>query len=98
MHATDVWKGKKIFPRISVDGDDRIHFAVSCRHCEDPLCVKSCISGALHLEDGRICIDKNKCVAFTELSQTCTKAAMTECSLPFISTMVIEKRLHTKLQ
>ena len=56
-------KGKKIFPRISVDGDDSIHFAVSCRHCEDPLCVKSCISGALHLEDGRICIDKscNQC-------------------------------------
>ena len=26
-------KGKKLFPRIAVDGDNKINFAVSCRHC-----------------------------------------------------------------
>ena len=25
-----------------------IHFAVDCRHCDDPLCLKGCISGALY--------------------------------------------------
>ena len=54
-------KGKKIFPNIHVNGDDQVHFAVSCRHCEDPLCVKACISGALHIDNGRVCIDKTKC-------------------------------------
>ena len=32
-------KDKKIFPRIHVEGDDKITFAVSCRHCEDPICA-----------------------------------------------------------
>ena len=40
-------KGKQIFPRIHVDGEKQIHFAVSCRHCEDPMCIKSCISGEI---------------------------------------------------
>ncbi len=47
-------KGKPIFPRVRVDGDRDIHFAVSCRHCRDPLCVKSCICGALYRKDGRV--------------------------------------------
>ncbi len=55
-------KGKEIYPRIRVEEDERITFAVSCRHCTDPLCVKSCISGALHIEDGAVCIDHDKCV------------------------------------
>ena len=63
-------KGKKIFPRISVDGDDSIH------HCEDPLCVKSCISGALHLENGRICIDKNKCIGCFSCILVCPYGAL----------------------
>ena len=40
-------KGKPIFPRIHIEGDDKITYAVSCRHCSDPICVKSCIAGAL---------------------------------------------------
>ena len=55
-------KGKPIRPRIRVEGDDKITYAVSCRHCEDPLCIRSCISGALHKENGTVCIDHEKCV------------------------------------
>ena len=64
-------KGKQIFPRIHVNGDDKINFAVSCRHCEDPLCVKACISGALHIEDGCVCIDKTKCVGCYSCIMVC---------------------------
>ena len=49
-------KGKQIFPRIHVEGDDKITFAVSCRHCTDPICVKSCIAGALSRRDGVTCV------------------------------------------
>ena len=55
-------KDKAIKPRIHVEEDGKITYAVSCRHCEDPLCVKCCISGALSKEDGVVKIDKDKCV------------------------------------
>ena len=55
-------KGTKIRPRIQVEGDNVISFAVSCRHCEEPWCVKACISGALSIVDGVVVSDKNKCV------------------------------------
>jgi carbon-monoxide dehydrogenase iron sulfur subunit len=55
-------KDVKIHPRIRVEGDDKISFAVSCRHCEEPLCVKSCITGAMSVRDGVIHVDKDKCV------------------------------------
>ena len=56
-------KGKQIYPRIHIEGDDKISYAVSCRHCEDPICVKSCIAGAISKNiEGVVQIDKNKCV------------------------------------
>jgi len=51
-----------IHPRIRVEQKDNISFAVSCRHCEEPLCVKGCITGALSIKDGVISVDQNKCV------------------------------------
>ena len=42
-------KGKPIYPRIHVEGNEKISYAVSCRHCVNPICVKSCIAGALSL-------------------------------------------------
>lgn len=55
-------KDKPIFPRIRVEDSGKITYAVSCRHCEDPLCIKGCISGALHKENGVVTIYKTKCV------------------------------------
>ena len=69
-------KGKKIFPRIHVEGDDRITYAVSCRHCTDPLCVKSCISGALKIEDGTVTIDHDRCVSCLTCILVCPYGAV----------------------
>ena len=55
-------KDIQINPRIRIEEKDNISFAVSCRHCDDPLCVKGCISGALTVQDGVITIDEEKCV------------------------------------
>ncbi|MBS1474181.1 MAG: 4Fe-4S ferredoxin, partial [Massilimaliae sp.] len=38
----DALKGETIHPRIQVEDGGEIHFAVSCRHCTEPLCVKGC--------------------------------------------------------
>ena len=55
-------RDKDIRPRIRVEEAGGVHFAVSCRHCDDPLCVKGCIAGALSRRDGVISIDRDKCV------------------------------------
>ena len=56
-------KGAAIHPRIRVEEDGKgVYFAVGCRHCKTPLCVKSCITGALTIKDGVITIDHDKCV------------------------------------
>lgn len=60
-------KGVNIRPNIKVQERNKISFAVSCRHCEEPLCVRSCITGALSKKDGVVRIDREKCVG----CQTC---------------------------
>ena len=72
-------KGKDIFPRIKVEGDDKITYAVSCRHCTDPICVRSCISGALSKsEDGMVSIDKNKCIGCLTCVLVCPYGAISQ--------------------
>ena len=70
-------KGKPIFPRIHIEGDDKISYAVSCRHCTDPICVVSCIAGAISKRDGVVVIDKNKCVGCLTCVLVCPYGALT---------------------
>lgn len=82
-------KGKPIYPRIHVEEAERMQpgtdpgaapekicFAVSCRHCTDPLCVKSCIAGALSKKDGVICVDQSKCVGCLTCVLVCPYGAL----------------------
>lgn len=69
-------RGKAIFPRIHIEENEKITYAVSCRHCTDPLCVKSCISGALSSKNGVIKIDKNKCVGCLTCILVCPYGAL----------------------
>lgn len=69
-------KGKPLFPRIHIEEDDQISFAVSCRHCRDPICVRSCISGALTKEDGAVRIDREKCVGCLTCVLVCSYGAV----------------------
>ncbi len=69
-------KGKTIFPRIHVESSGKITYAVSCRHCEDPICIKSCIAGAISRENDVIRIDKNKCVGCYTCMLVCPYGAL----------------------
>ena len=69
-------KGIKINPRIQVEEHEDVCFAVNCRHCEEPLCVKSCISGALSVHDGVIEVDQNKCVGCYTCIMACPYGAV----------------------
>jgi carbon-monoxide dehydrogenase iron sulfur subunit len=51
-----------ISPRINIEEGDGVSFAVSCRHCREPLCVKGCVAGAMRVTDGVVEIDRDRCI------------------------------------
>lgn len=69
-------KNQLIVPRIQIEEKDNIHFAVSCRHCEEALCVQGCITGALSQEEGLITVNQDKCVGCYTCILTCPYGAI----------------------
>jgi len=69
-------KDRKIYPNIHIEDTGNVHFAVSCRHCTVPLCVKACISGALSVNDGVIKVDQDKCIGCYTCILTCPYGAI----------------------
>lgn len=69
-------KGKPIYPRIHVEENGKICYAVSCRHCDDPICSKSCIAGAISVSDGVVKVDQNKCVGCLTCVLVCPVGAL----------------------
>lgn len=69
-------KGKPLYPRIHIEEGDKICYAVSCRHCADPLCVKSCIAAALQVKDGVITVDQSRCVGCLTCVLVCPYGAL----------------------
>jgi carbon-monoxide dehydrogenase iron sulfur subunit len=52
--------------------------ALSCRHCENPMCVAACISGALHKDPatGRTLYDASRCVGCWSCLMACPFGAV----------------------
>lgn len=50
--------------RVTVYGDNQRSAAVNCRHCDDPKCVKACITGAMSKDKktGIVSVDESKCI------------------------------------
>lgn len=51
-------------PLLVIEEDGPLSFAMPCRHCPEPLCVESCLTGAMHRDtvtDAVLC-DEDKCV------------------------------------
>lgn len=69
-------KNVKINPKIRLEEGKGICFAVSCRHCKEPLCVKACITGALRKVDGVIKADKSRCVGCYTCVMSCPYGAI----------------------
>lgn len=69
-------KNLTIRPRIRIEGTAALSYAVSCRHCDDAICVKSCITGALQKKDGVVRIDQKRCVGCYTCVLTCPYGAV----------------------
>jgi carbon-monoxide dehydrogenase iron sulfur subunit len=67
----------KLNPKIKIEEKDGVSFAVSCRHCKEPLCVKGCITGALTISaDGVITINRDRCVSCFTCILSCPYGAV----------------------
>lgn len=69
-------KDKIIRPNIKIEEKSNVTYAVSCRHCKEPLCEKSCIAGAIHCENGVKEIDKSKCIGCYTCVLVCPYGAL----------------------
>lgn len=69
-------KNITINPRIKIEKANQISFAVACRHCDNPLCVKACITGALTVNNGIITVNPDRCVGCFTCIMICPYGAV----------------------
>ena len=64
--------------RVLVEGDLNLSIAINCRHCDVPLCVQGCISGAMQKnpETGVVTSDPEKCVGCRTCVSMCPYGAV----------------------
>jgi len=62
---------------VRVEESKPVSFALQCRHCDEPQCVYSCLSGALSKdpETGVVSVDTEKCIGCWTCVMACSVAA-----------------------
>ncbi len=67
--SKDILKAFKLekprqIPRLHVEEEGPMSFALGCRQCDEPLCAFSCLTGALvkDIETGIVTVDNEKCI------------------------------------
>ncbi|MCE5313736.1 MAG: 4Fe-4S dicluster domain-containing protein [Armatimonadota bacterium] len=63
---------------VEVEEEGCESFASQCRHCDEPLCVYGCITGAMskNAETGLVTVDQSKCVGCWTCVLMCPNGAI----------------------
>ena len=69
----------RTLPRIRVERNGEVSFSIQCRHCDEPWCVYSCLTGALRkdLASGTVTVDDEKCMGCWTCLIACPYGALT---------------------
>ncbi|HXZ94679.1 MAG TPA: 4Fe-4S dicluster domain-containing protein [Dehalococcoidia bacterium] len=64
--------------RVRVERNIEVSFPIQCRHCIEPWCVYSCLTGALHKEStgDKVIVDMEKCVGCWTCIVACPYGAL----------------------
>jgi carbon-monoxide dehydrogenase iron sulfur subunit len=65
-------------PRVHVERNVEISFPIQCRHCAEPWCVYSCLTGAMRKDPvtGMVSVDMEKCIGCWTCIVTCPYGAL----------------------
>ena len=65
--------------RVRVERNGEVSFSFQCRQCEEPLCVFSCLTGALRkdLESGLVVVDEDMCIGCGTCVVACPSGGLT---------------------
>ena len=64
--------------RIRVQERGALSFALTCRHCQEPLCVYACLTGAMRRTgSGAVVVDAEKCIGCWTCVLACPFGAVT---------------------
>lgn len=69
-------EGTPPLPKLIVEESKPLSFSLQCRHCEDPICVKACITGAMRKEGEKIVLNEDKCVGCWTCIMVCPYGAI----------------------
>ena len=64
--------------RVRVQEEGSVSFAVQCRHCNEPMCVYSCLSGAMSRDPvtGIVTHDRDRCIGCWTCVMVCPFGAV----------------------
>ena len=82
--SKDILKAFKIddprpLPRVRVERNGETCFSIQCRHCDEPMCVYSCLTGAAYKDPvtGMVRVDPEKCIGCWTCVVACPNGALT---------------------
>ncbi len=74
------WKKEtpRPLPRVRVERKGDLFFSLQCRNCEQPWCLYSCLTGAMHrdADTGIITVDEEKCIGCWTCLVSCPNGAI----------------------
>lgn len=65
-------------PRVRVERNGHVCFSIQCRHCAEPWCVYSCLTGAMRKDPatGVVSVDAEKCAGCWTCIVACPYGAL----------------------
>jgi anaerobic carbon-monoxide dehydrogenase iron sulfur subunit len=76
------FKRERVRPmaRLHVEESGPLSFALQCRHCDEPLCVYACLTGAMHKDPvtGAVVHDEERCIGCWTCLLFCPNGAISK--------------------